>query len=137
MLSERRSAKWIMPAGDRGVGQLVDQDEAAERAVGAGSFDGIGLEHDLAVGRELGDADRIEAQRLRREMLERVDVDLIFGCLDRRGDSLRAELHPVAAAGEQLLVRHPHDRRFELVGGFGRIGRSGNHVAARAVDLVL
>ena len=124
------------PAGDRGVGQLVDQDEAAERAVGARALGGIRLEHDLAVGRDLGDADRIELQGRRREMLERVDVDLILRLLDRRGDRLRAELQPIAAAREQLLLGHPHDRRFELVGGLGRVGRRGDHVAARAIDLV-
>ena len=50
------------PAGDRGVGQLVDQDEPAERAVGARALDRIRFEHDLAVGRDLGDADRIKLQ---------------------------------------------------------------------------
>ncbi len=78
------------PAGGGRVGQLVDEDETTERAIGAGRFHGIGFEHDLAVGRELGDADRIEAQSLGSEMLERVDVHLIFGFLDHRGDSLRA-----------------------------------------------
>ena len=46
--------------GDRRVGQLVDQDEAAERAVGARAVDRIRLEHDRAVGRDLGDADRVQ-----------------------------------------------------------------------------
>ena len=65
-------------ARDRGVGQLVDQDEAAERLVRARALDRIRLEHDLAVGRDLGDADGVEAERRRGEMLERVDVDLVL-----------------------------------------------------------
>ena len=67
-------------AGDRRVGELVDQDEPAERLVGARALDRIRLEHDLAVGRELGHADRVQSQRRRRKMLQRIDVDLIFGC---------------------------------------------------------
>src|SRR3546814_8426007 len=63
------------------VGQLVDQDEAAERAIV-----GIGLEHDRLVGRNLDHADAVQVQRLGRQMVERVDVDLIF----RR---LRSEEH--------------------------------------------
>ena len=69
-------------------------------------------------------------------MLEAVDVDLVFRVLDGRGDRLRAQLEPIAAAGDQLILGHPHDRRLELVGGLGRVGGGGDHVAARAVDLV-
>jgi hypothetical protein len=65
------------PGANRAVGDLVDQDEAAQRAVV-----GIGLEHDRLVGRQFGHADRVEFQRLGRKMLHRVDVDRVFGLLD-------------------------------------------------------
>src|SRR3546814_14813820 len=69
--------------GDGRVGQLVDQDEAAERVVV-----GVGFEHDRFIGRQLDDADAVEVERLSREMVERVDVDLVLGLLrseERRG----------------------------------------------------
>ena len=54
-----RAAKREMdhPACDRGIGQLVDQDETAQRAIGAEAFDRIRLEHDLAVGGDFVNAD--------------------------------------------------------------------------------
>ena len=116
---------------DGGIADLVDQDEAAQRPV---LF--IGLEHDLLVGRQVGDTDGVQFQRLGRQMFHRIDVDLIFGLLDGRGDHLRPDLKPVGAARQHFLVRHPHDGRFELVGGLGRIVGQRDHVAARTVDLV-
>ena len=124
------------PAGHRGVGELVDQDEAPELAVRTRSLHRIRLEHDLAVGCDLRNPNCIQAERRRCEMLERVDVDLIFGMLDAGPDGLRAELQPVAAARNQLVLVHPHNRRFELVGHLGRVAGRGDHVAPRAVDLV-
>ena len=61
------------PHADRVVGEAVDDDEAAEMAVLV-----IGREGDGAVEIEIADADLVEAQRLRRDMLQRVDVDLVF-----------------------------------------------------------
>ena len=136
MLSARRSAKWIIPQATVALVSLSIRMNPPSARFGLQSVDRIRLEHDLAVGRDLGDADRVQCQRRRREMLERVDVDLILGLLDRRGDHLRAELQPIAAPGQQLVLGHPHDRRLELVGGLGRIAGRGDHVAARAVDFV-
>src|SRR3546814_9664541 len=72
---------------DRRVGDLVDQDEAAERMVIA-----IGLEGDRLVGRQFDDADAVELECFRREMVERVDVDLVLWLLDRRRHALCREL---------------------------------------------
>ncbi len=124
------------PARNGRIGQLVDQDEPAERPVGARAFDGIWLEDDLAVGRDHRHADPVEVQRRRRELLERVDVDLVLRVLDGGRDRLRPDLHPVAAAGQQLMLVHPDDRRLELVGGLKRVVRGDDHVPSRAVDLV-
>ena len=110
--------------GNCRIADLVDQDETAQRPVV-----GIGFENDLLVGRQIGDADGVQIQRLGRQMLHRVDVDLIFGLLDRGRHGLRADLEPIGAARQHFLVRHPHDRRFELV---GRLGVPDTHQQAMA-----
>ena len=119
------------PRRRRGVGQFVDQDEAAERAVVRKR-----LEHDRAVGIDLGDADLVELERARREMLEAVDVDPVLGRLDGGRDGLGGELEPVAAPGQQRVLVHPHDGRFELVGDGGRVGGMGDNIAAPAIDRI-
>src|SRR3954453_11822214 len=63
------------PARDGRIRQLVDQDEAAERSVRTRALGRIGLKYDLAVGRDLDNATAVQLQRLRGEMLERVDAD--------------------------------------------------------------
>ena len=98
MLSDRRSAKWSIPQATVALVSLSIRMKPPSALLGLDAFDRIRLEHDLAVGRDLGDADRVEPERRRREMLERVDVDLVFGLLDGRGDGLGAELQPIAAA---------------------------------------
>ena len=116
---------------DGAVGQLVDQDEATERAAFSISFEDDGL-----VGCNFGDADSIQLQRLGCQMLHRVDVDLIFGRVDCRRDHLRTELEPIGTTRDQRLVSHPHDICFKLVGDLRRIVRNRNDVAARAIDFV-
>ena len=51
---------------DRAMGDLVDQDEPAQRTVA-----GIGIEHDPPVGGDLAHADLIEVKRLRGEVRPR------------------------------------------------------------------
>ncbi len=46
------------------------------------------------------------------------------------------DAHEIRAAAEERLVRHPHDRRLELVADLRRRVGSGEHVAAADVDLV-
>jgi hypothetical protein len=58
------------PRRSGAVGDLVDKDEAAEVTV----F-GVGREGDFAVGGNIGDADRLQVEGLRREMFLRVEVD--------------------------------------------------------------
>ena len=75
-----------------------------------------------SVGRQVGDADRVQLERLGREMLHRVDVDLTYlGCWTVAATVCVASLSQYASAGQHLLVRHPHDRSLELVGDLGRI----------------
>ena len=136
MLSDAAEREVEHPARDRPIGQLVDEDEAPEDAVGARPVGRERLERNVAVGRDLRHADRVEPEGRRRQMLERVDVDLVFRVLDGRGHGLGRELEPIAAARDELVLGHPHDRGFELVGGLGRIGRGRDHVAARAIHRV-
>jgi len=126
------ACQWIFCArrSNRGVGQFVDQDEPAQCA----AVD-IGFEHQGAVGGHLGDTDIVEFERLGGEMLASIDRERIFGRGDRRRDGLGSKLEPVTAPGQQWLVIHPHDRRLELVGGFGRVVGRGDDIAARAIDL--
>ena len=64
----------VQQAGaDGGVGDAVDEDEAAHVAV----VD-VGIERDRPVGARSADADLVEVERLGREVLERVDVDLVL-----------------------------------------------------------
>ena len=59
-------------------------------------------------------------QRLRRQVLERVDVDLVLRRGDGRPDGLRPDLHQVGPPRKHLVLAHPDDRRLELVGDAGR-----------------
>ena len=113
------------------IGDLVDQDETAQ-----GTAVGIGFEYDGLVGRDFGDTDRVQLERLGSKMLQRVDVYLVFGLGDSRRNGLGCELKPIGAPRKKGLVIHPHDGRFELVGAFRRIVRRADNIAARAIDFV-
>ena len=86
---------------------------------------------------DVDDADRVQLEVVRGDAVERVDVELVLDRRDRGRDRLRADAHEVRAAAQERLVRHPHDRRLELVAHLRRrIGRRDD-VAAADVDLVL
>ena len=94
----------------------VDQDEAARVAV----VD-VGIERDRLVEVKIADADLVELQRLRREMLERVDVDLVLRL--RRSSRRRvfapifSEIGRAPAASARPAIQMTV--RLELVGDFG------------------
>ena len=91
MFDARRSAKWIIPAATVALVNLsIRMNPPSTCWVRAGHR--IRFEHEVAVDQHFGDPDRVQFQVRRREMLERVDVDLIFGVLDGRGRGLRASL---------------------------------------------
>ena len=119
------------PGANGAVGQLVDQDDPAQRPVA-----GIGIEHQRLVGGDLGHADGVEVERLGSQPLHRVDIDRVLGRGDRDGDGLRPQLQPVGTAHQQRIVVQPDQRGFELVRHFGRGIGGGDHIAARTVDLV-
>ena len=78
MLCARRSAKWSMPAPTVALVSLSIRMKPPSTRLGV-DVRVVGLEHDRPVGRDLGDADLVQLQRLGREMLQRVDVDLVLG----------------------------------------------------------
>jgi hypothetical protein len=59
--------------GHGGVGQPVNQDEAAHVAVGL-----VGVERDGAVGGDRAHANLVEPECFGGQVLERVDVDRVF-----------------------------------------------------------
>ena len=124
-------AEMQHPCANGVVGDLVDQDEAAQRAIFC-----IGIKDDAPVGRNLANPDLIQIQRLRCEMFHRIDVDFVFWFGDCYADHLRAQFEPVAAADDERLVVHPHDGGFELVSDFGRVVGSGKHIAAGTIDFL-
>ncbi len=117
--------------GDGRIGDLVDQDEAAQLATV-----GIGCEGQRLVGCQFDDTDAVQLEGLRRKMLEAVDVDLELGLLDRGAHHLRGQLEPVAAARNQVFLAHPDQVRLELVGILRRIVGGCDDRTARHVDLV-
>lgn len=96
---------------DRRIRRAVDQDEAAQ-----GDALVVSLEHDRAVGIDLGQSDIVERQRVGRAFLLAVDVDDMAGRLHGRADQLRAELERIASSRHQRRIGHPDDLGDELVG---------------------
>ena len=129
----RAAQREVEQAGaDGGVGQPVDQDEAAGVAVLR-----VGVEGDRPVELEVADADLVELERLGGEVLERVDVDLVLGLGDRRGDRA-ARRSSAGTCGPGSSGSSPIQTivRLELVGDARRRVGGGEHVAAADVDLV-
>ena len=71
--------------GDRRIGEAVDQDERAGRAVVV-----IDVEGDRLRQRQVAEADIVESERLGRERLEALDVDMVLEVAHRRADRARA-----------------------------------------------
>ena len=107
------------------VADPVDDDEAAGVVIV-----GVGIKRDRLIETDIAQANLVQLELLGRQMLERVDVDLVLELGDRRRDGLGAGLQPVRPAGQQRLSRHPDDGGFELVGDLWRIAGGGQHVAA-------
>ena len=132
MLCARRSAKCSMPGADRVVGQPVDEDEAAGVAVV-----GVGIERRSAGRGEVADADLVELERLGREVLEGVDVDLVLGLGDRGADAC-ARRSSSGRGGPAASAPRPSRRACASNWSATSAGASAaaDHVAARDVDLV-
>ena len=97
---------------------------------------GIRVEGHGRGGVDVAEGDLVQRQRGRREMLERVDVDLVLQPRDARGNVTGPEAHQIRALGQHRLVRHPDDMGGELVDDLGAALGVRQHVAARDVDVV-
>jgi len=73
MFSRAAQREIDEPRADRVVGHAVDQDEAAHLLVVR-----IGIEGDGLIEIDIADADLVELELLGRQMLERIDIDLVF-----------------------------------------------------------
>ena len=124
--------KMQHPGGDRGIRLAVDQDEPAQRPVFS-----IGLKHDPPVGMNLGHTDLVELQRLGGHLVERVYIDAVFRLAHTDRHALCAELQQIGTIDLQRCIVEPHQRRLELVGGLRRGSGGRDHIAARAIDLIL
>ena len=70
------------------VGEAVDQDEATQIAIPT-----IGVKRDRPVELELADANLVQFERLRSQVLQRVHIDPILERCDGRGDASGADFH--------------------------------------------
>jgi hypothetical protein len=113
------------------VADAIDENEPAGIAIVL-----VHVESDRVVEREIAHADFVQGQRLGGDVLERIDVDLVLEIADLRIDGTRADLEEVRPTRQHRLVRHPDDRRLELVRDLGRRRRGRDHIAAGDVDLV-
>ena len=113
------------------VGGAIDQDEAAGVAIV-----GIGVEGDGHGGRDIAEADFVEIELFRRQLVEIVDVETVLELGDRSRRRPAADLEQIGAAGQHRLGAHPQEMRRELIGDLRAAVRARQHVAARDVDLV-
>ena len=122
------------PHADRVVGEAVDEDEAAKVAVLV-----IGRKGDGCVKIEIADADLVELERLRRHVLERVDVDLVFRTVRARRCTVRAPI--LMRYGRPGSIGSSPIHRMlglELIGDLERVRRPAHEdVAAADIDLVV
>ena len=115
----RAAQREVQQAGaDRVVRDAVDEDEAARVAVLR-----VRVEGDRLAQLDVDDADLVQLEVVRGDAVERVDVELVLDRRDRGRDRLRPDAHEIRAAAQERLLRHPDDRRLELVADLrGRVG---------------
>src|SRR2546430_454383 len=119
---------------DRVVRRLVDQDEAARRAVPA-----ILVEEQGRGGAQRDPSDLVEAERFGVLVaVQLVHVEPVEQVADERPSRTRRVLNRELGAGPQLrLVREPAHHRVELLADTRVIVRPADHVAPAHVDLVV
>ena len=117
------------PRPDRGIGETVDQDEAAHIAIVA-----IGIEGQRLRQREIAIADFVQRQRLAGQMLQRVDIHLVLQrrYRDRHGGG--GQLEQILPARQQFLVRHPEQMGRELVGDLGPRFAASHRTSPREIS---
>ena len=119
------------PGGDRFVGITIDQDEGAGITIVR-----IGVEYDRPGNGYITHAHLVQRQRLGGELRKCRDVDPMLDLGHRRRQRAVVDLHQVGTSGKQVLRRHPHQMRRELVGDLRAVTQRGKHVAARNIDFI-
>ena len=119
------------PRSDGRIALPIDQDERPELAVV-----GVRLERDRLVQVDVAVRHFVELEMLGRQVLLRVDVDLVLDFGDRRADRARADLQPVRSPGQQRVFAEPQQVHRELVRDLRRAAGSGDDVAATDVQFV-
>ena len=118
-------------ATNRVVGNAIDHDEAAGVPVVR-----VPVIRNRAIEIEVAHPDLVESERFCRYVFKRVHIDLVLGVSDGQADRECADLHQVRTPREHLLIVHPDDVSFELVGHRRRSLRAGQQVTTTDVDLV-
>ena len=93
------------------IGEAVNNDKAPGMTVVV-----IGVKGQRLIGRNIGNPDFIKLKRLARHMFECIDIDLVFKVADLRIGDLCAHLDQIGTTGQQRVIMHPDDARFELIG---------------------
>jgi hypothetical protein len=104
------------PRSDGRIALPIDQDEGAELPVV-----GVRLERHRLVQVDVAVRDFIEFEMLGRQVLLRVDIDLVLDFGDRRADRARADLQPVRSPGQQRVFAEPQQVHRVLVRDLRRL----------------
>jgi len=116
----------------RGVGHAVDQDRSAGEPARA-----IGVRHHRILCVELDARDLVHADAVARACGERVHVHHPPHAAHRAGHRSCADTHEAWPPRHKRVLEHPHEVALDPPQGRGLAADSHDHVAARAVGLVL
>ena len=116
---------------DRRVGEPVDHDEGARRAVAP-----VGVKRDRSRERDGAAADLVERERGGGLPVERVDVHAVAERAHGAGRQLARLLEEILFPRHERLLAHPDDRGLELVIDLRHVAGPHEHVAAAGIDLV-
>src|SRR5262249_11300227 len=87
-------------------------------------------------GGDVTKGDLVQSERISREALARVYVDLVLKGGNSQGHSLSAYARKIGPAGHEWLFVHPNDVSCKLVRYLRPRSRCDKNVAARYVDVV-
>src|SRR5579863_8446363 len=99
------------PGRHRVVGIPIDEDEPAHVTVLP-----VGVEGDGLVEMYVADPYLVQLEGSGCGVLECVDIDLVLGPVDGHPGGSGTELEQIWPPGQHLILGHPDDVSFELVG---------------------
>src|SRR5262249_1091277 len=85
---------------------------------------------------QIAQADFVQLERLAGDVIEVVDVELVFEARDRCRGGLAAAFDAIGTARQHRLLVEPHDTRGDLIGDGRRLLLRGDDVAAADIDLL-